>query len=100
MWDLCSFISSNFPAKTNQLLSRDSYDNNRNQVKKERGEVKEYFESIKRRDPAARNIIQIILLYPGVQAVFWYRIAHFLYIHHLKFIAELMMFIVRCCLNI
>ena len=100
MWDLCNFISSNFPAKTNQLLSRDSYDNNRNQVKKERGDVKEYFESIKRRDPAARNIIQIILLYPGVQAVFWYRIAHFLYIHHLKFIAELMMFIVRCCLNI
>ena len=87
MWDLCNFISSNFPAKTNQLLSRDSYDNNRNQVKKERGEVKEYFESIKRRDPAARNIIQIILLYPGVQAVCWYRIAHFLYIHHLKFIA-------------
>ena len=46
MWDFCNFISSNFPAKTNQLLSRDSYDNNRNQVKKERGEVKEYFESI------------------------------------------------------
>ena len=88
MWDLCNFISSNFPAKTNQLLSRDSYDNNRNQVKKERGDVKEYFESIKRRDPAARNIIQIILLYPGVQAVFWYRIAHFLYIHNLKFISE------------
>ena len=67
MWDLCNFISSNFPAKTNQLLSRDSYDNNRNQVKKERGDVKEYFESIKRRDPAARNIIQIILLYPGAR---------------------------------
>ena len=67
---------------------------------KERGDVREYFQSIKRRDPAARNILQIILLYPGVQAIFWYRIAHFLYMNHLKFLAELMMYIVRCYLNI
>lgn len=62
--------------------------------------MKEYFESIKRRDPAARSVLQIVLLYPGVQAVFWYRIAHFLYGIKLKFIAELMMFTVRCLLNI
>lgn len=62
--------------------------------------MKEYFDSIKRRDPAARNILQIILLYPGVQAVFWYRIAHFIYIHHFKFIGEFIMFLVRCTLNI
>jgi len=62
--------------------------------------MKEFFESIKRRDPAARHIFQIILLYPGVQAVFWYRIAHFLYGFKLKFIAEFIMFMVRCILNI
>lgn len=62
--------------------------------------MREYFDSIKRRDPAARNIFQIILLYPGVQAIFWYRIAHFLYQHHFKLLAEMMMFIVRCVLNI
>lgn len=62
--------------------------------------MKKYFESIKGRDPAARSIFQIIVLYPGVQAVFWYRIAHFIYAHHFKFIGEFIMFIVRCALNI
>ena len=62
--------------------------------------MKEYFDSIKRRDPAARTILQIIFLYPGVQAVFWYRMAHYIYNHNFKFIAEFMMFMVRCCLNI
>jgi serine O-acetyltransferase len=61
---------------------------------------KSYIQSIKDRDPAARNFLQIILLYPGVQAVFWYRIAHFLYQLRLKLIAELMMYLVRCFLNI
>lgn len=62
--------------------------------------MKKYFESIKGRDPAARSIFQIVMLYPGIQAVFWYRIAHFIYTHHFKFIGELIMFIVRCTLNI
>ena len=62
--------------------------------------MRKYFESIKGRDPAARSILQIIMLYPGVQAVFWYRIAHFIYVHHFKFIGEFIMFIVRCALNI
>jgi serine O-acetyltransferase len=65
-----------------------------------KGERKSYFQSIKDRDPAARNNLQIILLYPGVQAVFWYRIAHFLYHIKLKLIAEGLMFLVRCTLNI
>ncbi len=62
--------------------------------------MKDYIKSIKERDPSARNFFQIILLYPGVQAVFWYRIANFLYINNLKFISELIMFTVRCVLNI
>lgn len=62
--------------------------------------MKDFIDSIKKRDPNARNIFQIILLYPGVQAVFWYKISHFLYTHQLKFIAELIMFLVRCFLNI
>ncbi|HHU56413.1 MAG TPA: serine O-acetyltransferase [Acholeplasmataceae bacterium] len=54
-----------------------------------------YFKSIKARDPAARHFVQIILLYPGVQAMFFYRIARFFYIIKLKLIAELIMYIVR-----
>ena len=38
-----------------------------------------FFKSIKQRDPAARNWLQILLLYPGVKAVIHYRVAHFFY---------------------
>ena len=31
-----------------------------------------FLRSIKERDPAARNYLQIILFYPGVKAIFWY----------------------------
>lgn len=40
------------------------------------------------RDPAARNGVEVFFLYPGVQAVFWHRAAHFLYKHNLKFLAR------------
>ena len=35
--------------------------------------------SIKRRDPAAKSLLEVILLYPGVHALFYYRIARVLY---------------------
>lgn len=40
------------------------------------------------RDPAARNAAEVLLLYPGVAAVTWHRLAHFLYRHKLKFLAR------------
>ncbi len=39
----------------------------------------EYMESVKRRDPAATDAVQIALLYSGVHAVAGHRIAHKLY---------------------
>jgi len=47
-----------------------------------------FFASIKRRDPAARHNLQILLLYPGVAALINYRIAHFFWRIKFKFIAE------------
>lgn len=44
--------------------------------------------SVLDRDPAARNGFEVLLLYPGVHAVFWHRVAHFFYKIHLKFIAR------------
>lgn len=38
-----------------------------------------YFQSIKNRDPAARNSFQILFTYPGVKALVYYRVAHFLF---------------------
>jgi len=55
------------------------------------------FEDIKvvfERDPAARSIWEV-LLYPGLHAIFWHRIAYFLYCHNLKFLARLISQIAR-----
>ena len=41
-----------------------------------------------RRDPAARSKLEILLLYPGVHAILYHRVAHWLYCHHLKFLAR------------
>ena len=54
-----------------------------------------FFKSIKQRDPAARNCLQILILYPGVRALINYRIAHFFYKIKLKFIAQFIMYRVR-----
>ena len=44
--------------------------------------------SIKERDPAARNGLEVFLLYSGFHAVLYYRVAHFFYKIKLKFIAR------------
>lgn len=41
------------------------------------------------RDPAARSKLEIFLLYPGVHAIIYHRLAHWLYCHNLKFLARL-----------
>lgn len=41
------------------------------------------------RDPAARSKLEIFLLYSGVHAIIYHRLAHFLYCHNLKFLARL-----------
>ena len=40
------------------------------------------------RDPAARSKLEIFLLYPGVHAVIYHRIAHWMYLHHWYFLAR------------
>ena len=41
-----------------------------------------------RRDPAARSKLEIFLLYQGVHAVLWHRLAHWFYSHHCRFLAR------------
>ena len=45
--------------------------------------------NIKEKDPACRNTLEAIILYPGFHAIFFHRIAHFLYEKKLYFIARL-----------
>ena len=40
---------------------------------------KEDIRTIKERDPAAKNLVEIFLCYPGLHAIWFHRIAHFLY---------------------
>ena len=39
--------------------------------------INEYLESIKKRDPAAKSKLSILLTYPGVKAFFFHKIANF-----------------------
>ena len=41
--------------------------------------MNDYLDSIKKRDPAAKSILSIILTYPGVKAVFFHQISNFFY---------------------
>ena len=41
-----------------------------------------------RRDPAARSKLEVFLLYPGVHAIIYHRIANWLYRHDLRFLAR------------
>ena len=42
----------------------------------------------KHNDPAARSVAEVLLLYNGLHATIDYRIAHWLHIHHLHFLAR------------
>jgi serine O-acetyltransferase len=42
--------------------------------------LKEDIQTIKERDPAAKNYVEILLCYPGLHAIWLHRMAHFLYL--------------------
>ena len=54
-----------------------------------------YLESIKKRDPAAKSILSIILTYPGVKAVFFHQISNFFYKAGFDLIARIISQIIR-----
>lgn len=41
------------------------------------------------RDPAARSILEVLLAYPGLQAIWLHRLAHWLWRHNLKLLGRL-----------
>ena len=45
-------------------------------------------QAVKERDPAARNSLEILLLYSGLHAIMLHRPAYFLYRHHFFFLAR------------
>ncbi len=57
-------------------------------IKKIKSELNEDINSIFARDPAARNALEVLLTYPGVQAVATHRVAHNLWNNEQKFLAR------------
>ena len=51
--------------------------------------INEDIKAVLRQDPAARNSLEVILTYPGLHAVWGYRIAHFLWQVKLKLVARI-----------
>jgi len=48
----------------------------------------ETLSAYQQRDPAARGKLEIFLLYPGVHAIIYHRLSHWLYCHRLHFLAR------------
>lgn len=55
----------------------------------------ELLRTYKAYDPAAKSILEIAILYPGPKAIFFHRIAHFLYQNELFFLSRLVQEISR-----
>lgn len=60
-------------------------------IKMLRYEIKNVLE----KDPAAKNWVEVIFLYPCIHAIILYRVAHFLYNHKIYFVSRAISQIVR-----
>lgn len=57
--------------------------------------LKEDVQTVFTKDPAARNMAEVILCYPGLHALWFHRLAHFLWQHKLKLPARILSHINR-----
>ena len=58
-------------------------------------DVHEDIQTVLKKDPAARNSLEVLLCYPGIWALIWHKPAHFLYKHDLKLLARIISQITR-----
>lgn len=59
------------------------------------GRIKEDINTVFKKDPAARSVIEVLLCYPGLHAIWLHRIAHWFYKKKLYLIARLISHINR-----
>ncbi len=57
--------------------------------------LREDIRTVFAKDPAARSTLDVIFCYPGLHALWLYRVAHFLWQHRLQFLARLLSHIIR-----
>ena len=58
-------------------------------------DTKEDIKAVLSKDPAARNGLEVLLCYPGVWAIIWHRLNHWLYNKNLKLLARILSQFVR-----
>ncbi len=62
--------------------------------------LREDIRTVFERDPAARSVLEILFCYPGLHALWYYRIAHFFWEHKLRFMGRLTSHFARFCTGI
>lgn len=62
--------------------------------------IKEDIETVFERDPAARNTFEVLTCYPGLHAIWMYRISHFFWKYNLKWLGRFISHISRFLTNI
>lgn len=50
--------------------------------------IRRDIQAVFERDPAARSVLEVVLLYPGLHALWAYRVAHWLWQHHFKLLGR------------
>ena len=92
--DLCNLMSATFlPGFFRGFIGL-------NRVYKERNTallktLKEDIQTVFAKDPAARSVLEVIFCYPGLHALWFHRLAHFLWCHKLRFPARFLSHISR-----
>lgn len=64
------------------------------------GTISDDIRCVLERDPAARSQMEVLLAYPGLHALWGYRIAHWLWTHRLKLLGRLLSHLVRALTGI
>ncbi|MBN1876648.1 MAG: serine O-acetyltransferase [Anaerolineae bacterium] len=59
------------------------------------GQIREDIQTVFIKDPAARSTIEVLTCYPGLHAIWLYRVAHVLWVYKLRFWARLLSHIAR-----
>ncbi|MBI4187230.1 MAG: serine O-acetyltransferase [Chloroflexi bacterium] len=62
--------------------------------------IKEDIQTVFARDPAARSVAEVLFCYPGLHALWFHRLAHYLWRHKLPFLARLVSHTNRFLTNI
>lgn len=57
--------------------------------------IREDIETVFRKDPAARGVLEVLTCYPGIHAIWMHRVTHYLWVHGWLFCARLLSHINR-----